>query len=173
MSKSGGIMKMIILGLGVAALCVTGYASDKVADDAKMYRNTLESMKDQGFGNIISKLQEWKFEALDTWQAENPTPKEVGKHNRSKVKFSKQEISEIFGPGGKFKVVIYNKLIGTDASHIGEIDEMGMSVMKDATINLEQYSVIRLVFRDGKLIHFRVWPKLDQSGFSGGTWLRR
>jgi hypothetical protein len=50
---------------------------------------------------------------------------------------------------------------------------MGMSTTKDTELNLAQYTVIRVVLKDDKMVHFKVWPKIDQSGFSGGTWLRR
>jgi hypothetical protein len=164
---------MIVVGVAMAALCLAGYAADKAADDAKAYQETLEGMMGVGFPKVIAKFHEWKFEILDSWQAENPTAKDVSRHNRSKVKFSSQNYKDIFSQGGKFKVVVYNKLIGTDASTIGEVDQYGMSVMKDAEINLEKYTVIRAVFKDDQMINVKVWPKLEQSGFSGGTWLRR
>jgi hypothetical protein len=167
------ISKIILLGSVIVVFSPGAYSSDKVGDAAKAYQATLETMRGQDYWKITAKLEEWKFEPLDTWMAENPTPKDIGKHNRTKVKFSKQEITDIFGPGGKFKVLIYNKLVGTDASNIGQINESGMSTTKDTKINLEQYTVIRVVLKDDNMVHFKVWPKLDQAGFSGGTWLRR
>jgi hypothetical protein len=172
-TKTGGIFHWLVIGPMAAALCLAGFASDKIADQAKQYQTALETMKGQESSKLYAQLEAWEFQVLDSWKAENPTSKEVGKHNRTKVKFSKQEYSEVFGPGGSFRVVIYNKLVGTDASHIGEIDGSGQGIMKDAKINLEQFTVVRLVFKDDKLAHVRVWPKLDQSAFSGGTWLRR
>lgn len=167
------IPRIIALGLMIVVLSLGLDSSDKAKDDAKAYQAALEAMQGQDFWQITAKLKEWKFEPLDTWMAENPTPKEIGKHNRTKVKFSKQEVKDIFGPGGKFKVLIYNKLVGTSVSHFGEINDMGMSTTKDTELNLAQYTVIRVVLKDDKMVHFKVWPKIDQSGFSGGTWLRR
>jgi len=167
------IVYWIILGPIVAAFCLSGVASDKNADNAKMYQKSLETMMGRNSGDVLPQLGKWEFQPLDTYAVENPTWKDISKHNRAKVKFSKDEFNQLFAQGGKFKVLVYNKLIGTDTSHIGEIDESGMGVMKDASINLEQYTLIRVVFKDDKLVQHRVWPKLDQSGFSGGTWLRR
>jgi hypothetical protein len=173
MSKTRRTIGLFVVGPVLVALCLAGYAADKNAENAKMYQKTLEGMKGQDLATVLSRLQEWEFGALDSWTAENPTWQDVKKHNRSKVTFSKDDYSTTFAPGGSFKVCIYNKLIGTDTSHIGEIDSMGRGVMKDGSINLEQYTAIRVVFQDGKLIQSKVWPKLDQSGFTGGTWLRR
>lgn len=173
MRLSRVMLKTTILGVAVFVLSLGVSSSDKVKDEAKAYQAALEAMLGQDYSQITAKLKEWKFEPLDAWMAENPTPKEISKHNRTKVKFSKQEVKDIFGPGGKFKVVIYNKLIGTSVSHYGEIDGMGLSTTKDTEINLSQYTVIRVVLKDDKMVHVRVWPKIDQSGFSGGTWLRR
>jgi hypothetical protein len=165
--------KIALLTLAIVMLGLAAIAGDKISDDAKAYKATLEGMPNATFDQVIAKLLEWKFEALEVWLADNPTKKDVEKHNRSKIKFSKKEIETLFMPGGSFKVVVYNKLVGTDASTIGEIDGMGMSIGKDAKVNLEQYTVIRAVFKNDKMIDFKVWPKMEQSGFSGGTWRRR
>ena len=44
---------------------------------------------------------------------------------------------------------------------------------KDATVDLQVYTVVRIVFKDEKLTNVRIWPKLELSGVSGGTWLIR
>ena len=167
------LSRLILLGPALALMALAVPASDKAKDDAKVYQAELESMKGQEPSKVIDKLRGWKFEGLDSWVAENPTSKDVSKHNRSKVKFSSQEYQDIFGQGGSFKVVIYNKLVGTDAVTIGEVDQYGQGVMKDTKVNLDTYCVIRVVFKDNQLVHSRVWPKLEQSSFSGGTWLKR
>jgi hypothetical protein len=172
MPKPRPFILTVVLG-AVLAIAPAVPAADKVADDAKACQTALESMKGQPVTKVVDAIREWKFEGLDSWSAENPTSKDVSKHNRGKVKFSSQEYKDIFAPGGNFRVAIYNKLVGTDTSHFGEVDQYGMSAAKDAQINLEKYTVIRVVFLDDKLVHSRVWPKLEQSAFSGGTWLHR
>lgn len=173
MMRMEGSVKVVILGLAIVGFCVAGFAADKISDNAKAYKATLEGMPGATYDQVIAKLEEWKLEPLEVWMAENPTKKDVEKHNRSKVKFSGKDIETLFLPGGSFKVVVYNKLVGTDSSTIGEIDGMGMTIGKDAKVNLEQYTVIRVVFKDDKMINFKVWPKMEQSGFSGGSWRRR
>jgi hypothetical protein len=140
---------------------------------AKIYEETLKGMIGEPFGKVLSTIDDWKFEALVAWEAENPTAKDVAKYNRNKVKFSKKEIAEIFGPGGKFSVIVYNKLVGTESAMIGEIDSSGMGAGKDATVTLNKYTVIRVVFKDNVLNLFKVWPIMEQSGMAGGILLRR
>ena len=173
MNNKRWIISRIVLGPVVVAICMAGAASDKNADNAKMYQKSLDAMVGQDYGAVTAQLEKWELRPLDSFTVENPTWKDISKHNRNKVKFSKDDFNQIFAQGGKYKVRISNKLISTDTSHIGEIDSMGMSTMKDANITLKQYTVIRLIFKDDKLLQYRVWPKLDQSGFSGGTWLKR
>jgi hypothetical protein len=148
-------------------------APQKPKEQAKLYEETLQGMMGRPFGKVIAAIEDWKFQCLAAWEAVNPTPKDVAKHNRNKIKFSKKEIAAIFGPGGTFKVVVYNKLVGTDATSVGAVDFMGMTAGKDLKMNVEKYTVIRAVFKDGVLILFRVWPNVDQSGLSGGMLLRR
>ncbi len=173
MSKPRPFLILAVLGAALALFAPGSAAGDKASDDAKACEAALAAMKGQPLTKVIDTIREWKFEGLDSWMADNPTSKDVSKRNRGKVKFSSQDYKDIFAQGGSFKVAIYNKLVGTDSSHFGEINAMGMSATKDAQINLEKYTVIRVVFLDDKLVHSKVWPKLEQSGFSGGAWIQR
>jgi hypothetical protein len=159
----------VLAVLGVAA----GAAQTKPKEQARLYEETLQGMTGQTYAKVISAIMDWKFQCLDAWEATNPTAKEVAGHNRNKVKFSKKEIAEIFGPGGAFKVVVYNKLVGTDATSMGAVDSMGMTAGKDLNVNVEKYTVIRAVFKDNVLLLAKVWPIVDQSGLSGGMLFRR
>ena len=162
----------------IAALIVflagpTAGNPQKPKEQAKVYEEALQGMIGQSFGQVVSMIEDWKFQALDAWEAVNPAAKEVARHNRNKIKFSKKEIAGIFGPGGTFRVVIYNKLVGTDSTTIGAVDASGMGAGKDLTVNLEKYTVIRAVFKDNVLILFKVWPVMEQSAMAGGMLLRR
>ena len=160
-----------------AAFAATAHAQApeapmKPKEQAKLYEKTLQEMMGQPFGKVLSTIENWKFKALVAWEASNPTAKEVAKYNRNKIKFSKKEIAGIFGPGGAFKVVVYNKLVGTETTMVGAVDSSGMGAGKDTTITLEKFTVIRAVFKDNVLIQFKVWPIMDQSGMAGGMHLR-
>ena len=168
-----------VLGFAViAALASATFAQVAGTDlkpkaQAKVYEATLQGMIGQSLNKVVSAIDDWKFEALAAWEAVDPTAKEVAKHNRNKIKFSKKEYAEIFGGGGNYKVVVYNKLVGTEQTKLGEIDASGMSASKDVSITLEKYTVIRTVFKDNVLAFVRVWPVMDQAGMSGGMTYRR
>jgi hypothetical protein len=164
---------IVIAALIVSSAGPAAGAPEKPKEQAKVYEEALRGMMGQPFSKVVSMIADWKFVCLDAWEAKNPTAKDVARHNRNKVKFSKKEIAGIFGPGGTFRVVVFRKLVGTDATSIGMIDESGLSTAKDLTINLEKYAVIRAVFKDNVLDLFKVWPVLDQSSLAGGTYLRR
>ena len=139
-----------VLVLAIAVLCSACSASNKVSVEAK--------------------LAGWKFELQGSWSAENPTPKEVAGQNYGKIRFSKQEISSIFGSPGEFRVEIFAKLVGSESATIGTITGSGTTAYKDTTVDLEIYTVIRVVFKNGKLTDVRTWPKLERSEYSGGMW---
>jgi hypothetical protein len=161
------------LALGTAALAQEADIPKKPKDAAKFYEATLQGMMGQPFGKVISTIEDWKFQALVAWEAVDPTDKEVASHDRNKIKFSKKEVTEIFGPGGAFKVVVYNKLVATETTMVGSVDSMGMGAGKDATLNVDKFAVIRAVFKDNVLFVFKVWPTMDQAGMSGGMMYRR
>lgn len=165
-----------IVIVAAVVVAVSGLASaepQKPKAQAKIYEEALQGMMGASLGKVRAMIEDWKFEALVAWEAENPTAKDVAKYNRNKIKFSKKEIAEIFGPGGKFSVIVYNKLVGTESAMIGEIDSSGMGAGKDSTVTLHKFSVIRVVFKDNALILFKVWPNMEQSGMAGGMTLRR
>lgn len=166
-------LRIVVLGSAVAILCLAGLASDKAADNAKAYQTELEAMKGSEPPAVLNKLADWKFELMGAWMAENPSPKEVTKHDKGKVKFSKQEVQDIFGSAGKYKVAVYGKIVGVSQATTGTIDETGSSFNKDLTVELQVYTVVRIVFKDEKLTNVRIWPKLELSGVSGGTWYIR
>jgi hypothetical protein len=145
----------------------------KPKEQAKVYETTLQGMIGQSLNKVVDVIDGWDFDALAAWEAVNPTEKDVAGHNRNKIKFSKKEYAEIFGPGGSFKVVVYNKLVKTETTTIGAVDGSGMSAGKDATLNVDKYMVIRAVFKDNALFVVTVWPTMDQGGMSGGLTYRR
>lgn len=126
---------IVIAALIVSSAGPAAGAPEKPKEQAKVYEEALRGMMGQPFSKVVSMIADWKFVCLDAWEAKNPTAKDVARHNRNKVKFSKKEIAGIFGPGGTFRVVVFRKLVGTDATSIGMIDESGLSTAKDLTIN--------------------------------------
>jgi len=162
-----------VLLLAGAAAGQKGDKPLKPKEQAKVYETTLQGMIGQSLNKVVDVIDGWDFEALAAWEAVNPTEKDVAGHNRNKIKFSKKDYAEIFGPGGAFKVVVYNKLVKSETTTIGAVDSSGMTAGRDATLNVDKYMVIRAVFKDNALFTFTVWPTMDQGGMSGGLTYRR
>ncbi len=161
---------LAVLALSVSALFLAGSASDKISDDAKIFQTELEAMKGQEPRPILNKLAAWKFEAMVAWMADTPESKDFKKFNKGKTKFSKKEIAEIFNPLGKFKIAVYGILVATDSATSGSVDQFGMTSSKDASHSLQIFTVVRIVFRDEKLIDVRTWPRIENSEIAGGAW---
>jgi hypothetical protein len=166
------------IAAAIALLAGTAWSQEagkplKPKDQAKIYERTLQEMTGQSLNAVVEVIDGWKFQALAAWEAVDPTAKDVASHDRNKIKFSKKEYATIFGEGGAFKVVVYTKLVKTETTTMGSVDSMGMSGGKDTTLTVEKYAVIRAVFKDDKLLVFRVWPTMDQGGVAGGMMYRR
>lgn len=162
-----------VLAAVVSPFCLGGSAADKVSDNAKAFQAELEAMKGQSPRAILDKLQAWKFEPMSAWMTEDPASTDFKTKNRGKTKFTKKEIAEIFGQAGSYKIAVYGLLVGTESATMGEVDGMGRTVMKDASVSVQIYTAIRLVFRDEKLVSVRTWPKMERSAVTGGTRLIR
>ncbi len=164
-----GVVKAGAAVLFAAALGLAGSASDKITDNAKAYQADLDKMMGEAPMTIVAKLTEWEFLRSDTWLADNPTPNDIRKHPMSKAKFSKQELKDVFGAPGRYKVGVYSKLVGTSQASMGTISDIGMQNNKDATFNVKIFTVVRMVFRDEKLVQIKVFPKIEGSTVSGGN----
>jgi hypothetical protein len=172
------IMRMAALAAAVLLLAAGAAAQKdekplKPKEQAKIYEATLQGMIGQSLNKVVDVIDGWNFDALAAWEAVDPTEKDVASHNRNKIKFTKKEYAEIFAPGGSFKVVVYNKLVKSETTTIGAVDASGMTSGKDATLNVDKYTVIRAVFKDNALFVVSVWPTMDQGGMSGGLTYRR
>jgi hypothetical protein len=170
MKCSSGIRKAGVATLAMAALCLAGLAAaDKVVDKAKAYQAELETMMGQAPMTLITKIEGWQFLRSDAWKEDSPTAKVIGKHRMGKVKFSKQEIKDIFADPGQYKIAVYSKIVGTSEATRGTISDIGLSNNKDATVSLQIFTVIRMVFKNEKLVDVRTWPKIEGSTVSGGN----
>lgn len=144
-----------------------------VSERAKAFQAEIEAMTGQPPQKVLDKLLSWKFELMSAWKTEGPDTPDFKKLNTGKTKFTKKEIAELFVPGPTYKIANYGFLVGTDAATTGTIDELGRGVDKDASYTVRIFTVIRIVFRDDKLIHVRTWPKVDSTQVTGGTWRQR
>lgn len=162
-------LRLGILAASLSVLTGAQPGGPSVAERAKAWNDEIEAMKGQPPQPILDKLLSWKFEPMSAWMTEGPAAKDFKANNIGKAKFTKKEIAEIFGRPGRYKIAVYGLLVGTETATAGEIDELGRTVMKDASMRVNIYTAIRIVFRDEHLISVRTWPKMESSAVAGGT----
>lgn len=130
-------------------------------EEIKIYVNGLEPLTDKGTDEVLSKIEDkWKFLCNKFWETNDPTLEDVFKEIKGKTRFSKQEASQIFSPQGEYKVMIFFKLLSRNTISIETITQTGQSVphtTEGGTIEEKRYAYIRVVFRDNKLVHSKVW----------------
>lgn len=158
-------MKLKFFGF-LALLCVFICCVSPGAKQAKIYQSKLETMLGDEASNIVSVIRDWNFEALEQWEEENPSVDEIKKYNRAGCGFSEKEIQEIFAPEGKYKCILFLKKVGEAVASLGRINMSGMSDGKDTGVAAEQFSLIRVVFKDGQFINFKIWPNLSQASMT-------
>jgi hypothetical protein len=157
----------------LAVLAGAQPSGPSVAERAKAWNDEIEAMIGQPPQPILDKLLSWKLELMAAWKTEDPSSPDFKKLNKGKTRFTKKEIADLLVPGPTYKIAFYGFLVGTEAATTGTIDELGRGVDKDASYMVRIYTVVRVVFKDDKLVHVRTWPKVDSAEVSGGTWRQR
>lgn len=158
-------MRYRIFGF-LALVCVLICCASPGAKQAKIYQGKLETMLGEEMEQIVAIVKDWKYEVLEQWEKENPSIDEVKKHNRSGCGFSKTEIQEIFSSKGTYKCMLFLKKVEAAVGSLGQIDMTGMTDLKDKGVMAEQFSLIRVVFKDDRLINYKVWPCLSQASMT-------
>ena len=169
-SKNGCRVVLLIVSLALLSWAQPG---GTVSERAKAFQAEIEAMTGQPPQKVLDKLLSWKFELMSAWKTEDPATPDFKKLNTGKTRFTKKEIAELLVPGSTYKIAYYGLLVGTETATTGAIDELGRGVDKDASYTVNVFTVIRIVFRDEKLVHVRTWPKVDRSQVTGGTWRDR
>lgn len=97
--------------------------------------------------DLEANFKKWEFNLMDAWQEDNPSAEVVKEHNPPIVKFSDDEISQIFSGEGSYRVMYFQKKEATSDASIGTIHEGGMSYMGDTALASDRYTIIRAVLR--------------------------
>jgi hypothetical protein len=152
-----------VIILAAVLACLTACIPSAEIKEAKLYESNLATMVGGDMETVSAKVcNEWKFGLTDSWKWENPSVETVLKDNHRLVGFSRKEASEVFAAAGKYELRIFSKMIAQDVTKTGNIDQYGKSFGEEGTTHAsERYSFIRAVFRDGKLVHYRVWASKD------------
>ena len=149
--------------LCLAVFCFFVCCVSPGAKQAKICQGKLETMIGADAEEVITCIKDWNFEAMEQWEKENPGVDDIIKHNRAGCGFSMGEIQEIFASEGKYRCILFLKKVGEDVASLGIIDMTGLSDLKDKNVMTQQYSIIRVVFKDNQLINFRIWPNVSQA----------
>jgi len=153
-------MRTKILCLSVLLIFLLSCAS---ADrkQAKIYESDLQSMVEKDSEEVVSKITAtWDFKLANRWRAEDPTLDSISKKSRGRTAFTQQEVSQIFSQKGKYEVMLFSKFLRKEAATVGTITEMGGEATLRHEQEHERHAYIRVVFKDSKLLHFKVWPGL-------------
>ena len=132
-------------------------------DKPNIYAIGLEPLLDTGTDEVLSEVEDkWEFQCNTFWTVKDPTPEDVLKEIKGRTRFTKQEVSQFFSPDGEYKVMIFSKFLRDDTFSSETIGPLGYTMAHTAgqKYKAKRYACIRVVFRDNKLIHFKVWPKL-------------
>lgn len=123
----------------------------------KIYQDGMAQMLGQATEAVSNKIAyEWKFGVLERWEDADPSSETVIKNNFKKHGFTKQEAQVLFAAKGAYKVMLFQKLVGqAEASTEAQLD-MGPTGKHEKNVASE-LAYIRVVFRDGKLVHQQVW----------------
>lgn len=154
-------MRIKILCLAVLLIfllsCVTGERKQ-----AKIYESGLESMVDKDLDEVVSKITStWNFKLANRWDTEDPTIESVLQRSKGRTAFTRQEANQIFSQKGKYEIMLYSKFLRKESGSTGTITEAGVTaILMGEKQEYERHAYIRVVFKDGKLLHFRVWSGL-------------
>ena len=66
-----------------------------------------------------------------------------------------------------YNVIFLLKQESSESASIGKISGMGLSYRKDNTVDIERYTLIRVTFRNKRLIQSRIWGDITTSSVSG------
>ena len=162
-------VKLVFLILAPIFLSGSSCIPSVETKQARFYENELLSRQNEPEGKVLPLVEkEWKFELLRIEKISDPSPEKIKALLPRGIRFSKEEIRTVFSSPGTYKLLVYIKELGLTAATTGEITDLGLTATKDTAYTVRHYSLIRLVFKDDKLVDSRVWPRIDSSQLSEG-----
>jgi hypothetical protein len=152
-------MKTRVWGLVGSLIFGLGCGTSEQARMVKTYQDGLGAMLEKNEVDVVRQLVDgWKFELFKVWEAQNPDVETVLKNNFRSYGFSREEAKNLFAAEGKYKVGIYLKMLGSELVTSGQISAGGNSILGTADRQTNRdYAYVRVVFKDKKLIHRRIW----------------
>jgi hypothetical protein len=156
--------------MGVVLFACVSLACATKGAKARFYEDELDIklLQNSHYKEVTDLFGTWEFGVLDTWEAVNPTEKDIARlDNRRMGAFSEREKRNVFKEPGSYNVIFLSKLEKKESASLGEISGMGLSTRKDNVVDIEKYTLIRVVFRDKRLVQYKIWPNITSSTVSG------
>ena len=128
------------------------------ARQVKTYDAELQGMLGRNEADVTALIaKSWQFGLLDRWSGDNPSVEAVLKNNFRRLGFTKSEAGRIFAEPGAYRVLLYTKPLAREEVRTGQIDSLGGGIIGTEDRHQEVTNgFIRIVFKDGKLVHVRV-----------------
>jgi len=139
-------------------------ASSPDKQQAKIYTHGLESLMNRNSEEVSTQITEdWGFVCIGIWKGENPEPDDVLAENKGVTAFTKKEADNLFAPEGAYKVMNFMKYLRDEKVSIRTISSTGTTrvINVGKTRDVVHRAYIRVIFKDDKLVHFKVWPRVD------------
>jgi hypothetical protein len=154
-------MRIKILCLSVLLIFLLSCATSE-RKQAKIYESGLEPMVEKDSEEVVSKITAtWNFKLANRWDTEDPTVESVLRRSKGRTAFTRQEANQIFSQKGKYEIMLFSKFLRKESGSTGTITEGGVTaILMGEKQEYERNAYIRVVFKDGKLLHFKVWPGL-------------
>jgi hypothetical protein len=122
-------------------------------------------MMDKSSEEVVSKLIDtWGFYCTKIWTTEDPKPYDIIKEAIRGIEFTGQEASRIFSIKGKYKVMLFFKYLSSETVSTDTIVARGTTsrlLEGRGRYQDERYTYIRVVFRDDRLVFYKIWPSLS------------
>jgi hypothetical protein len=157
-------MKFPIFQAAIIFVFLASCASSLDKQQAKMYASGLDSSMNRNSEEVSTQIiDEWGFVCTGIWKKDNPSAGDALLENKGPTAFTEKEAHTLFEAEGSYKVMHFMKFLRTEKVSIRTISSTGdtrvINVGKTRDVN--QHAYIRVVFRDDKLVHFKVWPCVE------------
>jgi hypothetical protein len=153
-----------LLFLAVVLIFLSSCIPSPDQQQAKIYTNGLDSLMNRNSEEVSTQITEdWGFACIGIWKGEDPAPDDVLAENKGVTAFTRKEADALFTADGAYKVMHFMKPLRDEKVSIRTISSTGYTraINVGKTRDVVHRAYIRVVFMDDKLVHFKVWPRVE------------
>ena len=155
MGKRAVLAVLVFAFIGMGVSCALPSRSVLI----KTYQRDLSFFIGSPEADVSRKVSSsWGFGFLKAWEAEDPKPAELPGSFSAEFAFSPPDLWDVFGAKGAYRVLLFKKLTGEgglEAQNQINFDVGLQGAIESRTPG--DYVYLRISFRNGKLIDYRVW----------------